>query len=227
MERRHRRGSTTPTQTGRALWLFGLFLLMAPPLPAATDLAQALEALDRGNLPDAIQRLTDPARAGDATAAYDLALALRRQGGDGEQVRFWLRQAARLGLVQAYRQLQPDAVRPAPHARALVLVTPDDWIRHQNPRHYTLQLASSTNRRVIDRYYRENGLEGEGGYYRNRRDGQDWYALVYGAYPTVSEAKAAIGELPEALRKWSPWVRRLRDIQRIMQPLEAPATPGG
>lgn len=203
-----------------------LLVLLSGRLGAAGTLEPALAALEAGNLPTAVDLLSVPAQSGDSAAAYDLAIAIERQGGEPEQVRFWLRQAARHGLVQAYQRLNAQAVKPAPRARALVLVTPDDWIRHQNPRHYTLQLASSTNRRVIDRYYRENRLEGEGGYYRNRRDGQDWYALVYGAYPTVSEAKAAIGNLPEALRKWSPWVRRLRDIQRIMQPLDA-STPAG
>ncbi len=225
---------TMPARRGltrhRSIGLRGCGLLLAlfsAPPEAAGNLAPALDALQAGDLVTAVGQLTAPAQSGDAAAAYDLAIAIERQGGDPEQVRFWLRQAARHGLVQAYQRLNAGAVKPAPQARALVLVTPDDWIRHQTPRHYTLQLASSTNRRVIDRYYRENGLEGQGGYYRNRREGQDWYALVYGAYPTVSEAKAAIGSLPEALRKWSPWVRRLRDIQRIMQPLAPPAPPGG
>ncbi len=221
-----RRG-TTRQRNRRLRFVWFLLALLPGPLHAAGALAPALAALEEGDLTAAIDQLTSPARNGDAAAAYDLAIAIDRQGGDPEQVRFWLRQAARHGLVQAYRRLNAQAVKPAPQARALVLVTPDDWIRHQNPRHYTLQLASSTNRRVIDRYYRENGLEGQGGYYRNRREGQDWYALVYGAYPTVGEAKAAIGNLPEALRKWSPWVRRLRDIQRIMQPLDASAATGG
>ena len=211
---------TRSARPPRRWWLFAL-LLVGSPLPAA-DLSPALEALDAGQTDAAVAWLTAPARGGDPVAAYDLALALERQGGDPAQVNLWLRQAARHGLVQAYNRLQAVAVRPAPGARALIIITPDDWIRQQNPRHYTLQLASSTNRRVIEKYYRENHLEGQGGYYRNRRDGQDWYALVYGAYPTVSEARAAIGDLPEELRKWKPWVRRLRDIQRIMQPLSAP-----
>jgi len=201
-------------------WYPGILLLVFSSLPAA-ELSPALEALAAGQTGEAVARLTAPAREGDPVAAYDLALALERQGGDPAQVNLWLREAARHGLVQAYNRLQAVAVKPAPDARALVIITPDDWIRQQNPRHYTLQLASSTNRRVIEKYYRENHLEGQGGYYRNRRDGQDWFALVFGAYPTVSEAKAAIGDLPEELRKWKPWVRRLKDIQRVMQPLPA------
>ncbi len=214
METSPRQRKTTP-----ARYPILATLLLAVGQVAAAELDPALAALAAGRLDSAVAQLTAPARGGDPAAAYDLALALERQGGDPMQVNLWLREAARHGLVTAYNRLQPAAVKPAPNARALVIITPDDWIRQQNPRHYTLQLASSTNRRVIEKYYRDNGLEGRGGYYRNRRDGQDWYALVYGAYSTVSEAKAAIGNLPEELRKWSPWVRRLKDIQRLMQPL--------
>ena len=218
MDDTHLQAMTRSGFPHRRRWLWFLSFVLSAALPAA-ELSPALDALAAGQPGVAVARLTAPARNGDPVAAYDLALALERQGGDPEQVKLWLREAARHGLVQAYNRLQAVAVKPAPGARALVIITPDDWIRQQNPRHYTLQLASSTHRRVIEKYYRENRLEGRGGYYRNRREGQDWYALVYGAYPTVSEARAAIGNLPEELRKWKPWVRRIRDIQRIMQPL--------
>ena len=219
MDNTNRQEMTRSTIPHRRWWPW--LLSLAFPSLSAAELSPALAALDAGQTAEAVARLTAPARDGDPVAAYDLALALERQGGDPEQVHLWLREAARHGLVQAYNRLQAVAVKPAPGVRALVIITPDDWIRQQNPRHYTLQLASSTNRRVIEKYYRQNHLEGQGGYYRNRRDGQDWYALVHGAYPTVSAAKAAIAELPEELRKWQPWVRRLKDIQRIMQPLPA------
>jgi TPR repeat protein len=93
---------------------------------------------------------------------------------------------------------------------------PQEWVAAQDPDYYTLQLASSTNRALIDKYYSENDLAGKAGYYRSRRSGEDWYALVYGAYPTVQDAKDAIESLPVDLKKWSPWVRNIKSIHKIM-----------
>lgn len=90
------------------------------------------------------------------------------------------------------------------------------WIRHQSPSHYTLQLASSKNVSLIEKYISDNNLEGRAGYYKSRRGGENWYALVYGSYASLAIAKAAIASLPAGLRKWSPWVRKYADIQHIM-----------
>ncbi|NNF97343.1 MAG: hypothetical protein HKM94_10490 [Halobacteria archaeon] len=157
---------------------------------------------------------------GDVVAEYNLALALQKSAADASQVKGWLKAAARDGLVNAYSRFQPGAVKPGAHTRAMIIQSPDDWVRQQNPRFYTLQLASSTNPRMIEKYYLENQLEGKAGYYRNTREGKNWYALVYGAYPSRNEAKQAIDTLPDGLRKWSPWVRRIKDIHRIMLPLD-------
>ena len=94
--------------------------------------------------------------------------------------------------------------------------SPEDWVAAQNPNYYTLQLASSTNKALIDKYYSENDLAGKAGYYRSKREGEDWYSLIYGAYPTVQDAKDAIESLPADLKKWSPWVRNIKSIHRIM-----------
>ncbi|MGD8784505.1 MAG: SPOR domain-containing protein, partial [Thioalkalispiraceae bacterium] len=59
-------------------------------------------------------------------------------------------------------------------------------------------------------------LQGKAGYYSSMRQGERWYALVYGSYSSVNEAKAAISDLPQDLRKWSPWVRNIRSIHKIM-----------
>ena len=108
-------------------------------------------------------------------------------------------------------------MHPTTEAAPVNLVLgPQEWVAAQNPNYYTLQLASSTNQALIQKYYGENNLAGKAGYYHSKRSGEDWYALVYGAYPTVQDAKAAIGNLPEDLKKWSPWVRNIKSIHKIM-----------
>ena len=186
----------------------------------ADEMAHGLEAMRNQQYEEAINIWTALVAEGNVAAEYNLALALQKSTADTSQVSGWLKAAARDGLVNAYSRFQPGTVKPGAHTRAIIIQSPDDWVREQNPRFYTLQLASSTNPRMIEKYYLENQLEGKAGYYRHTRKGKIWYALVYGAYPSSKTAQQAVDTLPDGLRKWSPWIRRYKDIHRIMQPLE-------
>lgn len=197
---------------------FGLLLILQNNA-MADETTRGLDAMSKQNYQEAVKIWAGLVAEGNVVAEYNLALALQKSAADPSQVHGWLRAAARDGLVNAYSQFQPDAIKPGAHTHALLIQSPDDWIREQEPRYYTLQLASSTNPNLIQKYYIDNKLEGEGGYYRNYRQGKNWYALVYGSYPSINEAKQAVDSLPGELRKWSPWVRKFQDIQRIMQPL--------
>lgn len=197
-----------------------LVILLLPEIALAADYSRALLAMEVKDYKTAAEELSPLAQQGDAVAAYNLNLVLRKLNVGPAQSNEWLQQSSRKGLVNAYNQLNAGVVRAAVNSHAIIVNTPEDWIREQNPGHYTLQLASSKKRKQIDKYYTDNKLTGQAGYYRNRRNGVDWYALVYGSYATMGDAKAAAESLPPALRKWSPWVRRIKDIQRIMQPLD-------
>ena len=186
----------------------------------ADETTRGLEAMRNQQYDVAVDIWTALIGEGNITAEYNLALALQRSTTGAAQANGWMKSAAHERLVTAYNRFQPEAVKPGAGTRAIMIPSPDDWVREQNPRYYTLQLASSTNPRLIEKYYRENQLEGNAGYYRNVRKGKNWYALVYGAYPSSKAAQEAIETLPEGMRKWKPWVRRIKDIHRIMKPLE-------
>lgn len=186
----------------------------------ADDTTRGLDAMRNQQYEEAINIWTALVAQGNIAAQYNLALSLEKSTTGAAQSQGWLQSAARDGLVTAYRRFNPEAIKSGAGTRAIIIASPDDWVREQNPRSYTLQLASSTNPRKIEKYYRDNDLEGNAGYYRNVRKGKNWYALVYGSYPSSKAAQQAIETLPEGLRKWKPWVRRFRDIQGTMQPLE-------
>ncbi|HID48538.1 MAG TPA: hypothetical protein EYP40_02815 [Chromatiales bacterium] len=213
-----------PVLSRRASLIRGLILclLLSPIRLPAAEYERALLALDGGDDKTATEVLLPLAREGDPVAAFDLALILGKLNVAADRANDWLRRAARSGLVTAYHRLQAEAMQPAVGSRAMVIASPEDWIRGQASARYTLQLASSKKRKRIENYYRQNQLEGQAGYYRNRRKGEDWYALVYGSYATREEARSAAENLPASLRQWKPWIRRIKDIQRIMQPLDAP-----
>ena len=91
------------------------------------------------------------------------------------------------------------------------------WLEEQEPNQYTIQLASSRKEKSIERIYDENHLKGKGGYYHYKRDGVDRYALIYGTYKTVAAANIAIKKLPEKLRSKTPWVRKIKSLQKLSQ----------
>lgn len=186
----------------------------------AQSLEQAAKFLGEGQYETAYKIYVALAQGNDPVAQYNLGLMLKDGLGrekNPEQANFWFQQAAKQGLTQAYNQLQNKAIGSAAGTHIKVEYGPEEWVRLQKSSHYTLQLASSTNKKLIEKYYNENQLRGKAGFYRNQRDGENWYALVYGSYPSAGEANEAVAGLPESLRKWSPWVRKMKDIHRLME----------
>jgi septal ring-binding cell division protein DamX len=202
-----------------AIIVFVTSLLLVRPLFANN--AIAITAHANGDFQRAAELWQDLANEGDAIAQYNLSLLYENGSGvrqDQNIARYWLAMAARQGIAQAYQKLNENSIRPGqqPVALTQIVSNPQQWVQIQNPNHYTLQLASSTNQALINKYFEENNLQGKAGYYSSMRQGERWYALVYGSYSSVNEAKAAISDLPQDLRKWSPWVRNIRSIHKIM-----------
>ena len=189
-------------------------------LAFAQSLQQAAKLLSEGQYETAYKIYVALAQNENPVAQYNIGLMLRDGLGrekNPEQANFWFQQAASQGLTQAYNQLQSKAIASAVGTHIKVEYGPEEWVKIQKSTNYTLQLASSTNKNLINKYYQENNLRGKAGYYHNQREGEDWYALVYGSYPSINAANAAVAELPESLRKWSPWVRKVKDIHRLMK----------
>ena len=51
-------------------------------------------------------------------------------------------------------------------------------------------------------------------FYKTTRQGQPWYVIVQGNYPSHEAAKAATTQYPSQLRKQGPWIRKLEAIQK-------------
>ena len=213
-----RNGSAKPVfNLSAIIILIGLFYI---PFTSASAL-RALDAQANGDFKMAVDLWQQLANDGDAIAQYNLALLYKQGDGvisDENLSNYWLSMAARQGMVQAYQHLNPHGVQATQQRLSVkaLSVGPQEWVSSQNPRHYTLQLASSTNKQLIEKYYSLNDLSGKAGYYSSIRQGERWYALVYGSYNSVHSAKSAIADLPQDLRKWSPWVRNIRSIHKIM-----------
>ena len=92
----------------------------------------------------------------------------------------------------------------------------EDWLRHQNPNAYTLQVLGAHDQETLKKFLAQNPLVDIAMFkttYRNK----SWYVLVHGLYPNRSEALAALEKLPASLRQnTQPWARTLTSIQKLI-----------
>ena len=202
----------------------GILLMLPGIVFASNEMTRALQAFNDADYSLAQQTWEYIANKGETAAQYNLAYMYRNGIGvtaDESKSLRMIRSAAHGHLVDAYNMLASNAVQPASREdslQSIAVTDPQIWVKTQEGKNYTLQLASSRSQELIEKYFSENALEGKAGYYKSRRQGELWYALVYGSYESVSDANEAIAELPKDLRKWSPWVRRIDSIHKITVP---------
>lgn len=184
----------------------------------SNTIKEALDADEDNQYQEAAEIWTQLAKKGNAIAKFNLATYYSSGKGvakDAALEKKWLIEATHSGLAQAYTRLNKKALTSAKGLQLTFKSGPLYWLKEQNANLYTIQLASSRNEQSIINIYDENFLKGKGGYYRYQRDGVERYALIYGTYKTVAAAKNAINDLPQGLRKKTPWVRKIKSLQKI------------
>ena len=184
----------------------------------AVTVNDGISAANNNNPAGAVKIWTQLANAGNSVAQYNLAK--HYSAGKGVQkntsvAEQWMKGATQSGLVQAYLNLNKQAITPAKGVTLSFNLSSVSWLDKQEPNKYTIQLASSRNEKSIIKSFDENNIKGKGGYYHYIRDGVDRYALIYGSYKTVAAANIAMKKLPERLRKKTPWVRKIKSLQNI------------
>lgn len=199
--------------------IYSLFiLLMFSKSAMSNSVAEALDASKNNQNQEAAKIWSQLASSGNTIAKYNLAGHYSSGKGITKDKRLseqWLKKATRSGLVQAYTNLNKKALVSANGLQLTFNSGPLYWLEEQEPNQYTIQLASSRKEKSIEKIYDENHLKGKGGYYHYKRDGVDRYALIYGTYKTVAAANTAIEKLPEKLRSKTPWVRKIKSLQKI------------
>jgi len=122
----------------------------------------------------------------------------------------WIRSfASILPSLSKEVAITPPAVITTPQINSAIVdkTNQEGWLWSQDPSAYTLQLAAGTDKNAIEGFIKRHNLKGKAVYFHRLRDGKNWYILVYGSYPGYSKAKAAIGQLPQAVQKAKPWPR--------------------
>ena len=91
------------------------------------------------------------------------------------------------------------------------------WLLAQNPDDFTLQLLATRDEDLMRAYLNKHQLTGQAAYFAFQRDGKQWYAAVYGAYPGKSQAQNAVATLPSGVGKNPPWIRQFGGIQKLIK----------
>lgn len=92
----------------------------------------------------------------------------------------------------------------------------EDWLRAQRPADYTLQLLATQSEDLMLKYLNRHKFNDTVAYFAFQRDGKQWYAAVYGAYPGKSQAQAAMATLPAGAKQNPPWIRQFSGIQQLI-----------
>jgi len=104
-----------------------------------------------------------------------------------------------------------------PKEKAKPTTSDSQWLFDRDPKHYTLQVLASRNGLAVANYYKDRGLEGRGHILAYRKDGQQWYGLVYGDYASHEAADAAAVTLAEQLKDDNkPWSRSMAGLQQMV-----------
>jgi septal ring-binding cell division protein DamX len=116
----------------------------------------------------------------------------------------------------------PAGAAPMVLAPAAVAQYPEikgrDWISRQDPRHFTLQLASSLDKAAIIRLIHKRQIERGAAYYSTRQNARTWYSLIYGSYTNRGSAHRAMRNLPRSLRRNHPRIRSFGEIHSQLSP---------
>ncbi|CAK0767322.1 DamX protein [Gammaproteobacteria bacterium] len=111
----------------------------------------------------------------------------------------------------------PQTVTPAtptspPANKGSTNFPAEQWLRSQRANHYTLQLMSGNNETDLQEFLRRWELHGEIAIAHTRRQGRDWYSLLYGVYLDYRRAQEAAKQLPTGIPK--PWIRTMGSVQK-------------
>ncbi len=92
----------------------------------------------------------------------------------------------------------------------------EDWIRKQNPQHFTLQLLGSQRKDSLKKFIKQHDLRGDVAWFASLRNRQPWYVLIQGRYASRAQAQNAASSVVKNIRGIKPWIRPFADIQKTL-----------
>ena len=85
-------------------------------------------------------------------------------------------------------------------------------LRH-SPDGYVLQLFGVRNHDAAAKYLKKHNLEANSAVVASMHDGEPWYVVIYGSYPTRDAASKAAKSLGKKLESLKPWPRPVASLK--------------
>lgn len=119
--------------------------------------------------------------------------------------------------VQAIQNRVKEVVTPLEPKDNTRSYNREEWILHQDKNNYTFQLMGSWDEKNVVEYIKKYKLKGDVAIFKSKRNGQVWYALIYGVYETKEKAQQATTSWPVTLKKLPKWLRSFDSVQQQIQ----------
>jgi septal ring-binding cell division protein DamX len=103
-------------------------------------------------------------------------------------------------------------LKPGAKAGKSTRIENNAWIRKQNSKHFTLQLAAVSSEQAIKNVIKKHTQPGIFAYYRKKHKGRDLYIAIYGDFSNRVDAEKATGHFAPL----KPWIREFGSIQEII-----------
>jgi TPR repeat protein len=107
---------------------------------------------------------------------------------------------------------------PVGEATASKPMADEDWIRQQDPEHYTIQVIALSQPNNLHHFIEQNPQWSPFAIYRQARYEQPLWVLVQGDYVDVESARQAVRDFPEDMQSREKlWIRRFVMVQRLLE----------
>lgn len=95
------------------------------------------------------------------------------------------------------------------------LLESPNWILVQDENQFTIQMSASRDLPSVQNFLRRNTLPSPNSIFSFEREGEVWFALVHGIFPTFEDAQSAVQAMPAAAQKDTPWIRSIARVKEI------------
>ncbi len=119
-------------------------------------------------------------------------------------------------LVQETVNIEPEPVSApaAPAAAATEVPMANQMLLTVPTSRYALQLAALQSKPAAVEFLQQYGIEDSALVYETRRNGEPWFMVLLGDYPSVAEARRAELQLPANIQALGPWAKSFVQIHK-------------
>ncbi|MFK7993023.1 MAG: AAA family ATPase [Granulosicoccus sp.] len=115
-------------------------------------------------------------------------------------------------------ETSPDTTEDASTNSGLEdLLESPNWVLVQNEEYFTIQMSASRDLASVQNFLRRNPLPLPNSIFSFEREGDIWFALVHGIFPTFSEAQRAVESMSDSAQRDQPWIRSITRVKEILR----------